>query len=79
MPGMDGYTAAEKIRALEDRALAEIPIIAMTANAFKEDADAAAEAGMQAHIAKPIDTDLLLKTLAAVISGKEGDSAAKEA
>ena len=70
MPVMDGYTATGKIRSLENKALAEIPILAMTANAFKEDADAAIEAGMQAHIAKPIDADLLLKTLAAILSRK---------
>ena len=73
MPVIDGYTAARKIRALENKALADIPILAMTANAFKEDADAAAEAGMQAHIAKPIDADLLLKTLAAILSEKDGN------
>ena len=63
MPVMDGYTSARCIRALENKALADIPILAMTANAFKEDADAAADAGMNAHIAKPIDPELLLKTL----------------
>ncbi len=47
-----------------------IPIIAMTANAFKEDADAAIEAGMQAHISKPIDVDILLKTVTMVLSNK---------
>ncbi len=70
MPVMDGYTAAGKIRALENKALAEVPILAMTANAFKEDADAAIAAGMQAHIAKPIDAELLLKTLAGILSRK---------
>ena len=68
MPVMDGYTAAGRIRALENKALAEVPILAMTANAFKEDADAAIAAGMQAHIAKPIDAELLLKTLAGILS-----------
>ena len=68
MPVMDGYTAARRIRALGNKALADIPILAMTANAFKEDADATAEAGMQAHVAKPVDAEQLLKTLAAVIS-----------
>ncbi|MBR3446946.1 MAG: amino acid permease [Oscillospiraceae bacterium] len=63
MPVMDGYTAARRIRALNNPALAEIPILAMTANAFKEDAAAAKAAGMQAHIAKPIDADLLIRTL----------------
>ena len=58
------------IRALENKDLAEIPIIAMTANAFKEDADAAIEADMQAHISKPIDVDILLKTITMVLSNK---------
>lgn len=70
MPIMDGYTATRKIRELDNKELADIPIIAMTANAFKEDADAAIEAGMQAHVAKPIDVDILLKTLTKVLSQK---------
>ena len=53
MPVMDGYEATRRIRALPDRKLASVPILAMTANAFKEDEQAAEEAGMQAHIAKP--------------------------
>ena len=68
MPVMDGYTAAKLIRELENKELAGIPIIAMTANAFKEDEKAALRAGMQAHIAKPIDVDILLKTIASVLS-----------
>ncbi|MBR4628352.1 MAG: amino acid permease [Ruminococcus sp.] len=68
MPVMDGYTAARAIRGLENKDLAGIPIIAMTANAFKEDAEAALEAGMQAHVAKPIDVEVLLNTLAKVLS-----------
>lgn len=68
MPVMDGYTATRKIRSLPDRAKAEIPVIAMTATAFREDAEAAKAAGMQAHIAKPIDADLLVKTLREIIS-----------
>ena len=70
MPVMDGYTAVRKIRSLESKALAELPVIAMTANAFREDVDAATEAGMQAHIAKPIDADHLLKTLAEILLRK---------
>ena len=70
MPVMDGYTATRNIRRLADKELAGIPIIAMTANAFKEDADAAIDAGMQAHVAKPIDVDILLKTLTKVLSQK---------
>ena len=67
MPVMDGYEAAETIRALPDEQLSGIPIIAMTANAFKEDEEAAREAGMQGHIAKPIDINALQKTLKEVL------------
>lgn len=55
MPNMNGYEAARAIRGLENRELAEIPIIAMTANAFEEDRQEALKSGMSAHIAKPID------------------------
>ncbi len=75
MPVMDGYKATKAIRSLENRALAEIPILAMTANAFKEDEHASAEAGMQAHIAKPIDVGVMMKTLTAVLL--EAESAAR--
>ena len=68
MPVMDGYTAARSIRALENKSQANIPILAMTANAFKEDEEKAMEAGMQAHIAKPINVEKLLGTLAEVLS-----------
>ena len=67
MPEMDGYEATRAIRALSDPALANIPILAMTANAFKEDEDASMEAGMQAHIAKPIDVNALMKALTEVL------------
>ena len=67
MPVMDGYTAARAIRALENEELASIPILAMTANAFKEDEDASRAAGMQAHIPKPIDVDILMKALRSVL------------
>ena len=69
MPVMDGYEATRAIRGLEDRALADIPILAMTANAFKEDIEASEEAGMQAHIAKPIDVGAMLNTLRNVLGG----------
>ncbi|MBQ6374551.1 MAG: amino acid permease [Clostridia bacterium] len=72
MPVMDGYEATRAIRALKDRALADIPILAMTANAFKEDERAAMDAGMQAHIAKPIDVGQLIQTLTAVLMQAEG-------
>ena len=67
MPVMDGYEATRTIRAMEDGRKATIPIVAMTANAFKEDEAAAMEAGMQAHIAKPIDVDSMMKTLGRVL------------
>ncbi len=67
MPVMDGYEATRAIRALKNRDLAKVPILAMTANAFKEDEIAAREAGMQAHIAKPVDVAQLMKTLASVL------------
>ena len=70
MPVMDGYTAARAIRALPDAALSQIPIVAMTANAFAEDAQAAAEAGMNGHIAKPLDVDKMMETLQEVLGRK---------
>ena len=63
MPVMNGYEATREIRALEDRELAGIPILAMTANAFEEDKQAALRCGMDGHIAKPIDIDNLFSTL----------------
>ena len=71
MPIMDGYEATRAIRALPNRALSGIPILAMTANAFKEDVQAARDAGMQAHIAKPIDVSEMMRTLADVLSAAE--------
>ncbi len=64
MPRLNGYEAARKIRALPDPARAQIPIIAMTADAFEEDRQNALAAGMNAHIAKPIEIPKLLKVLA---------------
>lgn len=63
MPVMDGYEATRQIRKLENRELASIPIIAMTANAFTEDREEALKCGMNGHIAKPIDVQLLFQTL----------------
>ena len=71
MPVMNGYEATEKIRALPDPRLAGIPILAMTANAFKEDEEAAIKAGMQAHISKPIDVGMMMKTLTNVLLESE--------
>ena len=67
MPVMDGYEATKAIRALENKALSEIPIVAMTANAFAEDVKAAHNAGMQAHIAKPVDVKLMKKVLSEIL------------
>lgn len=63
MPEMDGYTATRTIRSNKRPDAKTIPIIAMTANAFKEDVEAALEAGMDAHIAKPVDIGILCSTL----------------
>ena len=67
MPQMDGYKATQAIRHLPDKDKACIPIVAMTANAFEEDKKKAFKAGMNAHIAKPIQVDKLLSILSEVI------------
>ena len=64
MPNMNGYEAARAIRGLRDPSKAGIPILAMTANAFKEDRDRALAAGMNGHIAKPLDLRKMLGTIA---------------
>ena len=63
MPVMNGYDAAKKIRRMEDPQKADIPIIAMTANAFSEDRQAALDAGMNDHAAKPINMNVLVPTI----------------
>ncbi len=63
MPVMNGYEASRKIRSLENKELAKIPIIALTANTFDEDKKEALSNGMNAYIAKPIDVDVLYETL----------------
>lgn len=68
MPQMDGYKATRVIRHLPDKDKACIPIIAMTANAFEEDKRKAIEAGMNDHIAKPIQVDKLLSTLKTILT-----------
>ena len=67
MPVMNGYEAAKEIRKLENKELASIPIIAMTANAFEEDKQEALKCGMNGHIAKPIDVENLFETLRRVL------------
>ena len=63
MPNMDGYEATKCIRHLQDIKKAEIPIIAMTANAFQEDAEKCIAAGMNAHLAKPLDIEKMEQTI----------------
>lgn len=63
MPRMDGYTATREIRTLSNNNKANIPIVAMTANAFEEDRKKAFEVGMNGHIAKPIDLSAIVSTL----------------
>ena len=67
MPKMNGYEATKHIRELTDRQKANIPIIAMTANAFEEDKKAALDAGMDGHIAKPIEVNKLKATLRQIL------------
>ena len=68
MPVMDGYTAAREMRKLENKELAQIPILAMSANAFEEDKQEALKSGMNGHIAKPVDIETLFKTLDEVLA-----------
>ncbi len=70
MPVMNGYEATQAIRALPDPAISGIPIVAMTANAFEEDREQALEAGMNGHLAKPIDLDKMMKLLRDLFSEK---------
>lgn len=71
MPVMDGYEATKEIRKLSNPALAKTPIIAVSANAFDEDKEASAKAGMNAHIAKPIQLDYLFSTLGEILGKKK--------
>lgn len=68
MPVMGGYEATRGIRALENKELASIPILAMTANAFEEDKAEALKCGMDGHIAKPIDMNALFEALDQVLT-----------
>ena len=63
MPEMDGYTAVKEIRALNRKDVASLPIIALTANAFEEEIEKTKEAGMNACVTKPVDFNILLKTI----------------
>ena len=68
MPVMDGYTATRKIRELERSDAKTVPIIAMTANAFREDAEKCIAVGMNAHLAKPLDIEKMKKTIKSICS-----------
>lgn len=68
MPEMNGYEATKAIRKLENKELASIPVIAMTANAFEEDKQEALKSGMNAHIAKPIDIEKLFAVLDKILA-----------
>ena len=61
MPKMDGYEASMRIRAMDREDAGTVPIVALTANAFKEDIDNAMNNGMNAHLAKPLDVQKLIK------------------
>ena len=74
MPVMNGYEATKMIRSLDREDAKVIPIIAMTANAFTEDKMRAKEAGMDEHIAKPVDGKLLVKVISEFVENKEEDS-----
>lgn len=67
MPKMDGYTATKKIRHLSNQRKANIPIVAMTANAFEEDKKKSMEAGMNAHLSKPVNIKNLVETLDGIL------------
>ena len=67
MPVMDGLSATRAIRALERDDAGEIPIIAMTANAFEEDEKKSLEAGMNAHLSKPLKIELVVATIADLV------------
>ena len=70
MPNINGYTATKMIRGLKD-SKAQIPIIAMTANAYEEDRQKAHEAGMNGFIAKPLDVDEMIRVLGEIMKTGE--------
>ena len=71
MPVMNGYEATKMIRSLDREDAKKIPIIAMTANAFTEDRIRAKKAGMDEHIAKPVDVELLIKVIHKFVENDE--------
>ena len=73
MPVINGLEATKKIRSLEQADAADIPIIAMTANAFQEDRDAARDAGMNAHLSKPVNIDQIQKVICSEIKKRKNN------
>lgn len=73
MPVMDGFEAVRRIRDLDRKDTATVPIIALTANAFEEDVDKALNVGMNMHLAKPVDADLLYGTLKRLIGRSQNE------
>ena len=71
MPYMDGYEATRLVRKLKDKNLANLPIIAMTANAFEEDRKRALESGMDEHLSKPIHPKIMFKTISTILKNRE--------
>ena len=70
MPVMNGYEATRAIRQFENKELAQVPIIAMTANAFQEDKQRALNEGMDGHVAKPLNVEMLLQVMQEALSSK---------
>ena len=73
MPKMDGYMITREIRTLKNNKKANIPIVAMTANAFEEDRKKAFDAGMDGHIAKPIDIEKMEKVIHRVLNKQKNE------
>ena len=71
MPEMDGLTATSVIREMDRADAKEIPIIALTANAFDEDVQRSLQAGLNAHLSKPVEPDTLFQTLESLIGESE--------
>jgi CheY-like chemotaxis protein len=71
MPVMDGLAAAKAIRKLDRPDAKTVPIIALTANAFQEDVQRSMQAGMNAHLSKPVDPNLLVDTLTALLQDRQ--------
>jgi CheY-like chemotaxis protein len=71
MPEMDGHEATRRIRAIDNQKAKDIPIIAMTANVFKEDVEKCLEAGMNGHVGKPLNFDEVMDKLQAFLSRKK--------